>query len=199
MRKKSEVYTQRTITNMKSEGSVYGHKWEVGEGIGSQRDQKCFHAAECSHETNIWHSRLCTLSEQPCILHWALDSGAGGAGSLRALDQVNLLQLVPPIIQDRWSCPSRFSWWIVECSLGCVCVSFEHPSICATTTGPELQLMLEVVATSISLIIYLGLHIRLLGWVFRGCNRGQVLKFEVEQYVQEELTEYGRQSELWTL
>lgn len=66
---KSEVYTQRTASNMKSEGLVYGHKWEVGQGIGSQRDQKCFHAAECSHETNIWHSRLCTLSEQPCILH----------------------------------------------------------------------------------------------------------------------------------
>lgn len=47
--------------------------------------------------------------------------------------------------------------------MGSIQVSLEDPSVCAPPIGSELELVLEVVATSISLIINLGPHIRLLG------------------------------------
>lgn len=54
--------------------------------------------------------------------------------------------------------------------------------MCAPPIGSELELVSEAVATSTSVIIYLGPHM-FAGRVFRVRNRGQVLIFEVEQHV----------------
>lgn len=95
---------------------------------------------------------------------------------------MNLVQEIPPIRQDRPRVAHlRFLDGGQSCSLGCVWVS-KSTLQAAPPTGQEWEQVLEVVATSTSLSIYLGPHVRLLESVFRVYNRGQVLKC-VEQHI----------------
>ena len=106
---------------------------------------------------------------------------------------MNLVQEIPPIKQDRPRVAHRsFPDGGRSCSLGCVWVS-KGTLQGAPPTGPEWEQVLEVVATSTSLNIYLGPHVRLLESVFRVYNRGQVLKC-VEQHIPGELHGEGNQS-----
>ena len=95
---------------------------------------------------------------------------------------MNLIQEIPPIRQDRPRVAHlSFPDGGRSCSLGCVWVS-KGTLQGDPPTGPEWEEVLEVVATSTSLSIYLGPHVRLLESVFRVYNRSQVLKC-VEQHI----------------
>lgn len=63
--------------------------------------------------------------------------------------------------------------------------------MCAPPIGSELELVLEVVLHHLHYLF--GTSYKIAGRVFRVCNRGQVLIFEV-QLVQRELNTEGNQS-----
>ena len=106
---------------------------------------------------------------------------------------MNLVQEIPPIRQGRPRVAHlSFPDGGRSCSLGCVWVS-KGTLQGDPPTGPEWEEVLEVVATSTSLSIYLGPHVRLLESIFRVYNRSQVLKC-VEQHIPGEVHGEGNQS-----